>query len=71
MSDGETYRSAASRREMAQHVLQDAAVPEVVELVERIDAADQRHALEAAVGGDDLGDQPLVRLEIAVQAADA
>src|SRR6476660_6008420 len=35
-------QQTTSRREMAQHVLQDAAVLEVVELVERIDAADQR-----------------------------
>ena len=53
---------------MAQHVVQDAAVLEVVELVERIDAADQRNALERAVRRDDLGDQALARLQIAVQA---
>ena len=55
---------------MAQHVLQNAAVLEVIEFVERIDAADQRYALEPAVGGDDLGDQPLMRLQFAVQPAD-
>ena len=44
-----------SGRKMAQHVLQDAAVAVVFELVGGIDAADQRHALEPAVGGDDLG----------------
>jgi hypothetical protein len=55
---------------MAQHLLQDAAVLVVVELVDRIDAAEQRHPLEAAVGGDDLGTEPLLRLEISAQAAD-
>src|SRR5260370_25971768 len=54
---------------MAQHVLQDAAVPEVIQLVQRIDAADQRDAPEPAVGGDDFRDQPLVRLELALQPA--
>src|SRR4051794_14974705 len=58
------------RREMAQHVLQDAAILEVIEFVERIDAAEQRNALECAVRSDDFGDQPLARLQITVQAAD-
>ena len=40
----------ALRRELTQHVLQDAAVAEVFELVERIDAADERHLLDLAVG---------------------
>ena len=48
---------------MAKHVLQNAAVLEVIELLERIDAADHRHALEAAVGRDDLRDEPLARLD--------
>src|ERR1043165_3911500 len=55
---------------MAQDILQDAAVLEVVQLVERIDAADQRNPLERSVGCNNLGNQPLARLEIAVQAAD-
>src|SRR5262249_3160261 len=59
-----------SSRELAQHVLQDAAVLEVFQLVERIDARDQRNALQTAVGRDDLGDQSLARLELAMQAAD-
>ncbi len=54
---------------MAQHVLQDAPVLEVIELIQGIDAANQRHPLERAVAGDDVGDQPLARLEIAMQAA--
>src|SRR5579883_3527772 len=44
------------RRETSQHVLQDAAVLEVLHLVERIDAGDQRNALQAEIGRDDLGD---------------
>src|ERR1051326_8839027 len=55
---------------MAQHVLQNAAVLEVVELVDRVDAANQRYPLECAVAGDDLGDQSLARFELAMQAAD-
>ena len=39
----------ALRRELAQDVVQDAAVAEVFELVERIDAADHRNALHRAV----------------------
>src|SRR5271168_3708468 len=58
------------RGQVAKHVLQNAAVLIVVELLERIDTADQRHALEAAVRRDDLGEEPLMRLEIAMQAAD-
>src|SRR5215212_11202406 len=42
------------RRQLPQHVMQDAAVLEVVELVERIDAADQRHPFEPAIGRHDL-----------------
>src|ERR1700724_1663075 len=60
----------ASSRELPQHVLRDAAVLEVLQLVERIDPAHQRHALERSIGTDDLGNHALVRLEIAVQAAD-
>jgi hypothetical protein len=55
---------------MAQDVLQDAAVPVVFKLIDSIDTADQRNALEATVSRDDLGDQPLVRLKIAMQPAD-
>src|SRR3954467_5078289 len=55
---------------MAQYVLQDTAVLEVVELIGRIDAANQRYALERAVRGHDFGNEPLVRLQIAVQTAD-
>ncbi len=55
---------------MAQDVLQNAAVFEVIELIQRIDAAEQRHPLERAVAHDDLGDQALTRFELAVQSAD-
>ena len=37
-------------RQVAQDVVQDAAVLEVLELVERIDAAEDRHVLDRAVG---------------------
>ena len=43
-------RADASRRQLPQHVGQNAAVAEIFELVQRIDAADQRHALRLAVG---------------------
>ena len=49
--------------------MKNAAVFEIVQLVERIDAADQWHTLEAAIGRNDLGDQPLPRLELAMQTA--
>src|SRR5436305_11372198 len=62
--------ATTSRRQMPQYVLQDAAVLEVIELIEGIDAAHQRNALERAVRRDDFGDQPLARLQISVQAAD-
>jgi hypothetical protein len=42
-------------RELPQHVVQDAAVLEVLELVERIDAAEQRYVLLRAVRVGDLG----------------
>src|SRR5215207_10741344 len=63
-------RSApALGRELTQHVLQDAAVAEVFELVERIDAADERHLLDLAVRRGDLGGELLSRLQLAGDAA--
>src|SRR6516162_333175 len=56
--------------EVAQHVMQNAAVPEIFEFVDGIDAAYQRDPLEAAVGRDDLGNHALARLDLAVQPAD-
>src|SRR6185295_2392257 len=61
---------ASCGHEMPKHVLQDAAVLEVIELVESVDPAEQRYALKPAVGRHDLGDQALARLEIAMQTAD-
>src|SRR6185295_16829744 len=55
---------------MAQHILQDAAVLEVVELIERIDPTNQWNALERTVRRNDFGDQPLPRLEVPVQPTD-
>src|SRR4051794_41916297 len=59
----------ALRRELTQHVLQDAAVAEVFELVERIDAADERHLLDLAVRRGDLGGELLSRLQLPRAAA--
>jgi hypothetical protein len=62
-------KNPALSGEPPQHVLQDAAVSEIVELIGGIDPADQRHALEPTIGSHDFRLQPLMRLEIAVQAA--
>src|SRR6478735_971927 len=59
---------AVSGRELPQDVVQDAAVAEVFELVERIDAADQRNQLDLAVRRGDLGLHALARLEVAREA---
>src|SRR6202165_6175907 len=50
--------------------MQDAAVLEIIELFQRIDAGDQRYALEGAVEPDDFRDQALMRFELAGDAAD-
>src|SRR5260221_8025707 len=55
---------------MPQHVMQYAAVLEIIELVECIDAANKRDALEAAIGGDDFSDHALARFYLAVQPTD-
>jgi hypothetical protein len=55
---------------MPEDVPQDAAVAVVFELVHGINPADQRYALKAAVGGDNLGDEPLTGFQVAVQAAE-
>src|SRR5262245_15194791 len=62
--------AALGRNQMPQHVVQNAAVLEIIEFVERIDAANERDTLEASIGGDDLGDHALARLDLAVQPAD-
>ena len=44
-----------------QYVFQDAAVAEVFELVERVDAAEERDRFDAIIGAMDLAlDRPLV-----------
>src|SRR6185437_12377167 len=51
-NSGKIVRPPSSRRlpqQAAQHVLQDAAVPEVFDLVERIDAADHLLLAHAAI----------------------
>ena len=58
---------AVSGRELPQDVVQDAAVAEVFELVERIDAADQRNQLDLAVRRGDLGLHALARLQVAAR----
>src|SRR6185503_18905621 len=65
-----TRQNKTLRREFAQHIMQNAAIPVVFELVEGIDAAKQRHALQRAIAGDDLRRQGLTRLQVALQAPD-
>jgi hypothetical protein len=52
--------------ELAQNVMQNAAVLEIFELIQRIDSAQERDSLETAIGGDDLGDHALAGLDLAV-----
>src|SRR5258705_7094503 len=59
----------ASRSQLAQHIMQDAAVSIVFELIQRIDAAEQRNAAQRTIAGHDLGGQLLARLQIALQPA--
>src|SRR4051812_50227100 len=54
---------AGSSCELAQDVVQDAAVAEILDLVERIDPAHERNLLHRAVRGRDLGGEPLTRPE--------
>jgi len=63
-----TFPDHALSGQPSQHVLQDAAVTEIIELVRGIDPADKRHPFESAVGGNDFRLQALMRLEIAMQA---
>src|SRR5262245_30359093 len=63
------FRSDTLCRQIAQHILQDPAVPEVVEFVQRIDAADHRHVLHGPVAERDPGIHLLARLD-AVQTID-
>jgi len=51
------------------HIVQYAAMLEIVEFVQRIYPANQRHAFEPAIGGDDLGNHTLARLDLAMQPA--
>src|SRR5262245_31722081 len=64
------FCGASCRNKVPKHVLQDAPVLEVVEFINGIDPADQRYSLETSVGRDNLSDQTLTRLELAVQPAD-
>src|SRR3954451_8282366 len=59
-----------SGRQLAQDMVQDAAVAEILDFVERIDPAHQRHLLDRAVRRRDLGRHPLARLEVAREAPD-
>src|ERR1700688_2960936 len=63
-------RQSDLRRELPQHVRQDAAVAEIFELVQRVDAASQRHSQLFSVGAPDLSVQGLTRLEALAQAKD-
>src|SRR5262245_2009235 len=53
--------AAHSCGELSQHVMKYPAIVEVFELVNRIEASDQRHALDLAVGGGYLGMEGLPR----------
>src|SRR3954469_7944798 len=59
-----------SRRELPQDVVQNAAVAEILDLVERIDPAHERNLLYRAVQRLDLSGEPLARLEVARHPAD-
>src|SRR3954470_22965862 len=59
-----------SMHQLAEHIVQNAAVLEIFELVERIDPAQERHAHEMPIGRHDLGHHALARLDLAVQATD-
>src|SRR5262245_31238619 len=63
-------RWCVNLRQVAQDVLQDAPVLEIVQFVERIDAANQRNTLQSAVGRDDFGEHALARFDLAMQPAD-
>src|SRR5262249_32985804 len=63
-----SFTNPRLRREFAQYIVQDTAVTVVVELVQRIDAAEQRDALQRAVARDDFSDQLLTRLQVADEA---
>src|ERR1700759_5265728 len=47
--------------------MQNAAIPIIIELIQRIDAAEQRNALQRAIAGNDLRGQFLARLQITLQ----
>src|SRR5213592_2360495 len=64
------FRAQSGLQEAAQHVLQDAAVAEIFELVERIDAAEDRLFARAASGIMDAQDQLLARPKAVGHAGD-
>ena len=53
---------------MPKHIVQYAAVLEIIEFIQRIDPANKRHTFEPAISGDDLGDHALARLDLAMQS---
>src|SRR5689334_25379822 len=55
---------ASSRRKLPQHVGQDAAVSEIVELIERIDAAGQRDLLHRTIRHHDVDRHALARRDV-------
>src|SRR6266700_360066 len=67
---GDASITFASRRQPAQHVVQNTAVPVVVEFVERIDPAQQWDPLQRAIARNDLRGQLLPRFQVALEAVD-
>src|SRR4051794_5238175 len=65
----ESRRLDCSGCELAQNVVKDAAVAEVLDLVQRVDSAHERHLLDLAVRRGDLGGELLSRLQLAGDAA--
>src|SRR3712207_4557553 len=70
MGDRSLLRGGVLSCELTQDVVQDATVAEVLDLVERIDPAHERHFFDGAVRGRDLSRQLLTRLQVARQPAD-
>src|ERR1700745_99327 len=66
---GEPPITVGSSGQFPQHIVENAAVSIVIQLIQRIDAAQQRHALQRAIAGNDLRGQFLARLQIVLQAA--
>src|SRR5579862_9013425 len=56
-------KAALSLHHAAQHILQNAAMAEIFELVERVDAAEQLHLIDRATGAVNTADELGARLQ--------